>query len=85
MEDALYLFAMPGPTFIADYNDDSKDLHALAKPGVGDVIKVLGTVKEVVGLPHLLQMAGKQKFRNKIRDEYGVDLRSFIAQLALGR
>lgn len=84
IDQVLLEFNMPGSTFISNNQEYMTSMRSLTAIGVEDIVAVLGKTTELVGLPHMLKLAGNSAFRDKV-GEYNVDIRQVLQRFILRR
>ena len=82
--DQVFLeFDMPGSTFITRHPEYRVAMRGSAVVGAEDVIAVMGKAAELVGLAHMLKLAGSSTFRDKVAGEYNIDAKQVLRHFIL--
>lgn len=84
-DEVLLGLDMPGLTFIPDYQKYKEPVRRATNIGVVDVVIVLRKISALVGKTHMLELAGRREFRDKVIGDYNLDPKEVLKQFVLGR
>lgn len=84
-DEVLLDFDMPGLTFIPEYQRYKDPVRRATRIGTGDVVRVLRRISGLVGKTHMLELAGRKEFRDKVTGDYNLDPAEILRHFVLGR
>lgn len=84
-DEVLLGLDMPGLTFIPDYQKYKEPVRRATGIGVVDVVIVLKKISALVGKAHMLDLARRREFRDKVMGDYNLDPGEVVRQFVLGR
>lgn len=82
VDETLYDFQFPGPTFVKDSERYSKALRGVNKLDFPAVKEVAGKVSELTGKKHLLKLAMSRRGRKTLHDQWGITPMSIVKAIA---
>lgn len=76
--DLLLRFRMPGYSFMAGYDRYGGAMSRQIPSVVSSGRQVMSKLKDLIGIRHMLQLAAGSRYRSKLSEEWGIDLRKIV-------
>ncbi|MBI2040414.1 acyl-ACP desaturase [Candidatus Microgenomates bacterium] len=78
VDDLLLRFRMPGPSFMKEYDRYGAAMFRQIPSAINSGRQVMSKLKDLVGFGHMLRLAADSRYRNKLSEEWGVDLKKLV-------